>query len=443
LDQCAPSSSFVLTLRRWWGSSLLGLLLVVWSAAAAGHDLAIDQVMLWPSHGRLRGELTFDPELTRSKDVQPTVEHERQVVAFLNANVRLSLDGQALPVDFEVRELWVRGGATLGDLVVFSVPLSASARELRLFAGAAFKALVVSVQNVTVSGRVDTTSWLAGQSEWTPVYRLGTGWQQPGWRDGGPDVFLDVVSPGTARVPGDPVSSHAAPSAAASGVSVPSVSVPSIDETRTAHPASLAARFVRLGFEHILPGGIDHVLFVAGLVLGSARRYRQVLISLSLFTLAHTLTLALANFQVVQVPARIVEPLIALSIFLLGVDNLRARAAVGERAMLRYLVVFGFGLIHGLGFASALSALAFGREHVVLALLSFNVGVELGQIAVVVLLGLVLHLLRERRVLEGYATAVGSAAIAAAGLFMVLERLAPVGEASTSMSEPQSCRYEA
>jgi uncharacterized membrane protein len=110
--------------------------------------------------------------------------------------------------------------------------------------------------------------------------------------------------------------------------------------------------------------------------------------------------------------------------------------------MLRYVVVFGFGLIHGLGFASALSALAFGREHVVLALLSFNVGVELGQIAVVVLLGLVLYLIRDRGVLERYATAVGSAAIAASGLFMVFERLAFVGDASTSMSETESCSYE-
>jgi hypothetical protein len=443
LDQRARSSRVVLTLRRWWGSSLLGLLLVVWSAAALGHDLAIDQVMLWPdpSQGTLRGELTFDPELTRSKDVQPTLEHERQVVALLNENVRVSLDGRVLPVAFEVRELWVRGGATLGDLVAFSVPLSATTRELRLFVGAAFKALVVSVQNVTDSGRVDTTSWLSTRDEWTPVYRLGAGRQQSGWRDGGPDVFFDAVSPGAARVPGGAAPGQETPSDAAPGVSVPST-----EPTRAAQPASLAARFVRLGFEHILPGGIDHVLFVAGLVLGSARRHRQVLISLTLFTLAHTLTLALANFQVVQVPARIVEPLIALSIFLLGVDNLRARAAIaGERALARYLVVFGFGLIHGLGFASALSALAFGREHVVLALLSFNVGVELGQIAVVVLLALVLHLLRERRVLERYATALGSVAIAASGLFMVFERLVPVGDPSTSMSmsAAENRRYEA
>lgn len=428
---------------------MLAVLLVAWSGLARGHDLAIDQVMLWPdpSHGTLRGELTFDPELTRGKDVRPTLDDERKVVAFLNANVRLSVDGKTLPFAFEVRELWVRGGATVGDLVMFSVPLPATARELRFYASEAFKALVVSVQNVTESGRVDTTSWLLGRNEWSPAYRFGAGWREPGWRAGGPDVFLDVAGPGGARASAsEPVPSPSASSLAAPGIAQPSPDSMSSTDEGSATPASLAARFVRLGFEHILPGGIDHMLFVAGLVLGCARRYRQVLISLSLFTLAHTLTLALANFQVVQVPARIVEPLIALSIFLLGVDNLRMRArasAHAERTMLRYLVVFGFGLVHGLGFASALSALSFGGEHVVLALLSFNVGVELGQIAVVVLLGLMLYLIREQRVVERYAIALGSAAIAASGLFLIFERLAPVGEASTSMSEPESCHYEA
>lgn len=430
---------FVPALVRWWSAALLGLLLLGWSARATGHDLAIDQVMLWPdtSRGSLRGELTFDPELTRSKDDSPTPTHERQVVAFLNANLRLSLDGQVLPVAFEVRELWVRGGATLGDLVVFSAPMPAGARELRLFAGAAFRALVISVQQVTDSGRVDTASWLLGGGAWSPAYDFGAGWREPGWRAGGPDVFLDSVGPGAAHAGAVRESASAPVAARPAEPSSAEPGAPPSDEG-AARPASLAARFVLLGFEHIVPGGIDHVLFVAALVLGSVRRYRRVLLSLSLFTLAHTLTLALQRFEVVQVPSRIVEPLIALSIFLLGVDNLRARAAAhAERPLLRHLVVLGFGLVHGLGFAGALSQLSFGGEHMVLALASFNVGVELGQIAVVVLLGLVLHLLRERRALERHATALASLAIAASGLFLVFERLAPGGDASTSMSEPR------
>jgi branched-subunit amino acid permease len=218
---------------------------------------------------------------------------------------------------------------------------------------------------------------------------------------------------------------------------------PTNDESSAARPAALAAHFVRLGFEHILPGGIDHVLFVAGLVLGSAGRYGAALISLTLFTLAHTLTLGLANFQMVQVPPRFVEPLIALSIFLLAVDNLRPRPAlIGRRDAARYAIVFCCGLIHGLGFANALSELAFDRAHVVLALFSFNLGVELGQVAVVALLGLALHLIRERRPLERYATLVGSAVIAACGLFLVFERLALVGAASPALSETENYRHE-
>jgi uncharacterized membrane protein YfcA len=155
-----------------------------------------------------------------------------------------------------------------------------------------------------------------------------------------------------------------------------------------------------------------------------------VLISLSLFTLAHTLTLALGNFRVLQVPAHVVEPLIGLSILLLGIDNLRRRPPEQKPAPARYLVVFGFGLIHGLGFANALSELAFDRQHVVLALLSFNFGVELGQIAVVVLLACLLRLLRERQVLQRYAMLAGSAAIAVSGLFMVVERFADAIQAS-------------
>jgi HupE / UreJ protein len=459
---------FVRTFCRWWSALLFGLAILALAPirSASAHDLAIDQVMLWPdpSAGALRGQLTFDPELTRSKDAQPSAAYELAVVEFLKANVQLTLDGRAVPISFQVRELWVRGGATLGDLVVFSVPLPRGARELRMFASDAFKALVVSVQRVREAGQVDTTSWLLGRGEWTPVYRIGAGWQQPGWRDGGPDVFLDTVGAADSTSKGTAASGSVASGSVASGsvadgsgahrgaptpaapalsITAPTAVSAPADNSRAARPASLAAHFVRLGFEHILPGGVDHMLFVAGLVLGSARRYRQVLISLSLFTLAHTLTLGLGNFHILSVPPRIVEPLIAFSIFLLGVDNLRARTrAADSRDAGRYAVVFCFGLIHGLGFANALSELAFDRSQLVLALFSFNLGVELGQIVVVGLLALMLYLIRERRSLERYATLAGSAAIAMSGLFMVFERLVHMGEAPASISQTESCRHE-
>jgi hypothetical protein len=423
----ASSSRLVRAACRWYGALLFGLMLCALARSASAHELAIDQIMLWPdpATGVLRGELTFDPELTRGTQAHPSAESEQRVLDFLASHVRLTLDGEAQRLGFEVRELWTQGGATLGDLVVFSMPMPTGARELRLFAGDAFKALVVSVQTVDAGGRVETTSWLLGRGEWTPVFRLGTGWQQPGWRAGGPDVFWDAAR--------DATRAEAASARRDASVAPPASPSP-----------ALAARFVRLGFEHILPGGIDHVLFVAGLVLGSARRHRQILLSVTLFTLAHTLTLALAHFQIVCLPAGLVEPLIALSIVALGVDNLRRRPEIAERRLLaRHAVVFGFGLIHGLGFANALAELAFDPAQAVLALFSFNLGVELGQIVVVALLGLVLHLIRERHSLERYATVAGSAIIALSGSFLVFERLASVFEAPLSLSKTESISHEA
>jgi hypothetical protein len=391
--------------------------------------------MLWPDPAKaeLRGEITFDPELTRGKDVRPTEEDARRAVEFLRAHLELTLDARRAPLQFEVRELWERGGATVGDIVRFSTALDPSVRELRLRASG-FKALVVSVQRVPGSvpnggpatngspgapAPIATTSWLLGKDDWTPAYHLDSGWREPGWRAGGPDAFNDV-NPGATAAP------QSAPQ--------PEAVRRDADDAPPASTAGLAARFVRLGFEHILPGGFDHVLFVSGLVLARTRRYRQVLISLSLFTLAHTATLALGHFQIVRVSPRVVEPLIALSIFVLGIDNLRSRRSVEAPATARHLVVFCFGLVHGLGFASALSELAFDRSQLVLALLSFNVGVELGQVVVVVLLALLLHSIRRWREVERYATLAGSAAIAASGLVLAIDRVASDdGGASTSV----------
>jgi hypothetical protein len=161
-------------------------------------------------------------------------------------------------------------------------------------------------------------------------------------------------------------------------------------------------------------------------------------VSLSLFTLAHNITLALGHFQLVQVSPQVVEPLIAFSIFVLGVDNLRSRRSVDAPAAARHLVVFSFGLVHGLGFASALSELAFDPNQLVLALFSFNLGVELGQVAVVALLALLLHAMRRWRELERYATLAGSAAIAASGLVLMIHRVGETGDAAAPTTLPAS-----
>lgn len=141
---------------------------------------------------------------------------------------------------------------------------------------------------------------------------------------------------------------------------------------------STLATGIGLGFTHIVPHGIDHVLFVLGVFLLAAR-LRPVLIQVSLFTLAHSITLALAMFGLVALPARVVEPLIALSIVYVAIENLRTT----ELTRGRLALVFAFGLLHGLGFAGALAALGLPTSSLLTTLVAFNIGVEAGQLAVI------------------------------------------------------------
>jgi hydrogenase/urease accessory protein HupE len=148
-----------------------------------------------------------------------------------------------------------------------------------------------------------------------------------------------------------------------------------------------AAGFLRLGVEHILLG-VDHLLFVLCLVL-LVDGARRLFLTITAFTLAHSVTLALAALGVVRVPSRPVEATIALSIVFLAVELVRRRRGeAGLTARRPWVVAFAFGLLHGLGFAGALSAIGLPEGDIPLALLLFNVGVELGQMAfVAVVLG--------------------------------------------------------
>jgi hypothetical protein len=142
--------------------------------------------------------------------------------------------------------------------------------------------------------------------------------------------------------------------------------------------AATAWRYVRLGFVHIIPKGLDHILFALGLVLLS-RQLRPVLLQVSAFTVAHSITLGLSLYGAIAVPADWVEPLIALSIVYVAVENLFTSRLQPWRVAL----VFGFGLLHGLGFAGVLQEVGLPRSEFVTALLTFNLGVELGQLAVI------------------------------------------------------------
>ncbi len=136
--------------------------------------------------------------------------------------------------------------------------------------------------------------------------------------------------------------------------------------------------FVSAGITHIIPSGLDHILFVLGLFFLSPR-LKPLLLQVTAFTLAHSLTLALSVFGIVKLSPAVVEPIIALSITVVAVENLFAR----EVKSWRWAAVFGFGLFHGLGFASLIHEAGLPAGQRLPALLGFNLGVEIGQLAVV------------------------------------------------------------
>ena len=138
--------------------------------------------------------------------------------------------------------------------------------------------------------------------------------------------------------------------------------------------------YLKLGYRHILPEGFDHILFVVGLCLLS-NKIKVIFWQATAFTVAHSITLALSMKNIIVAPSAVVEPIIALSIIFVAVENL----VLAELKPWRIIVVFMFGLIHGLGFASALNEIGLPRNKFATSILSFNLGVELGQITIILL----------------------------------------------------------
>ena len=144
--------------------------------------------------------------------------------------------------------------------------------------------------------------------------------------------------------------------------------------------------YIILGIEHIVPKGLDHILFIFG-VFFFAVKLKPLLWQVTMFTLAHSLTLILASLKLVFIPASIIEPLIALSIGYVAFENIFQRQGKfhSRSNAIRYAVIFFFGLIHGLGFAFVLEDIGLPTGQLILSLLSFNIGVEIAQIGLVVL----------------------------------------------------------
>jgi len=194
-----------------------------------------------------------------------------------------------------------------------------------------------------------------------------------------------------------------------------------VDRGEPAAPVTAGAtwrRYIELGFSHILPRGLDHILFVLGLFLLSVH-WRPLLAQVTAFTIAHSITLGLAIYGVLALSPAIVEPLIALSIVYVAVENI----VTTELKPWRVFVVFGFGLLHGLGFAGVLHEIGLPRSEFLTALIAFNVGVEFGQLAVITAAFLAVGLwFRRRTWYRARIVIPASAAIALTGLYWTVER---------------------
>lgn len=254
--------------------------------------------------------------------------------------------------------------------------LGDATRDLREFAAAVARHVAIEADGAACSGvPSETRPPSAGRAniEIVVLYACAAPIRTLSIRDGidallGVDhhTIADIQWPGGARQVIFEKGQRSASVAIASGAAAES------------KPTSKFVFYLRLGVEHII-GGIDHLLFLLALLALSTSLWQTVKI-VTAFTVAHSITLSLAVLGLVDMPSSIVEPLIAASIVWVAVENLVAPTGAGRR----WLIAAVFGLIHGLGFASALAELGLPRDALVGALVGFNLGVELGQLAFVV-----------------------------------------------------------
>ncbi len=183
--------------------------------------------------------------------------------------------------------------------------------------------------------------------------------------------------------------------------------------------SAVIPRFFVMGFTHILPNGLDHMLFILGLFF-LTRNFAVLLFQMTLFTLAHSLTLGLSMFGGVSITSGWVEVAIALSIVFVAVENLLSK----RLSRWRPWWVFGFGLIHGLGFAHAFGENTLSQDDFLPAMFSFNVGIEVGQLAVVGVAYALVAIWWKHGEYSKRIARPASAAIAMTGLYWAAERLA-------------------
>jgi hydrogenase/urease accessory protein HupE len=350
---------------------------------------------LWvpPAGGELRGQLTFDPELTRSLDAEPTDEvltdavKRDRITAFVAQQLHIEVNGKRCDTELSVRELYERGGATPGDLVMLTCRLARpSSLDIAVAVGPAFPALVVQGVGMTLGlPKLTAPSDEAGSSTPSPALTTVSG--------GGSVMFHRELPP------------------AGSGPQRDSPNPPTA-------LSPLAWAFFRRGLEHVLPTGVDHLLFVAAITLCNQRATRRLAGLLALFTFAHTLAVAWVAKGLWAPSTAVVEPCIAASIAVAGFAAYR-RDTSWHVAPLIVL----FGLIHGLGFAGGLVSLQPDWSSFLVSVIAFNAGVEVAQVAVVLAVAAVLYVASQRASETDRITSLCSLAIAAIGVVWTALRI--------------------
>jgi len=281
--------------------------------------------------------------------------------------------------------LWSPPSPPVDDLVVrFPAPCQ-SAGKSQLDTKAALPGVPVTL-DCGASGLAGTISFD------TRAASLGRIAVNVTWVDGSQTLLLSSGTPATVNVRGS---------------------------TRPGSSLDVLKEYLGLGVEHIWLG-IDHLLFLLGLLL-LVRGWRSTLFTVSAFTLAHSLTLAAAALELVSIPTQPVEICIALSVLLLAVETTRGRDSATRRWP--WLVAFGFGLLHGLGFASALAEIGLPTHSVALALLGFNLGVELGQVVVVGAVALAQLLLKSRPSVQAAFVQAATWLLGVCSVYWLLERV--------------------
>ncbi|UVC19442.1 HupE/UreJ family protein (plasmid) [Mesorhizobium onobrychidis] len=181
----------------------------------------------------------------------------------------------------------------------------------------------------------------------------------------------------------------------------------------------IVRQYLQLGFVHIVPKGLDHILFLLGIFLLNTK-LRPILVQVTAFTIAHSVTLGLTMYDVIALSPRIVEPLIALSVAYVAIENIMTAKLTPWRP----LVVFLFGLLHGMGFAGTLAGLGLPYGQIIPALISFNLGIELAQLTVIAVAFLaVAQWFQDKSWYRTRFVIPASASIAATGLFWTVQRI--------------------